>query len=318
MLMTSLLLAVAVVVPAADAPAPAVAMVLTVKGTVTLEVSQAKPRNLLAMDMLLAGDKPTAEAKAETLIVFLADGHLERLKSKAAATVAVEGCMPAEAVERIDGGKKIGDGQLAGLRQMARSGRGGIGTIRGDVPARPPVVTPMLGAVVIGTRPTLSWPAKDGARGYKVELRSGDDQRSEWKSPATDPRLPFPDKEKELKLGAKYNWRVTALLADDKEEVLVKSHFLVATQREADELTQLEPLAKSKDAGDKLLAAVAYESRGVFDEALRLYEQLAEAAPKEGNFQAALAYYYERAGRPDKAKTARDRARELGAVVPEK
>ena len=54
-----------------------------------------------------------------------------------------------------------------------------------------------------------------------------------------------------------------------------------------------------------------YEAHGAYDEALRQYERLAKARPQEPAFQQALANYYERAGRPDLAKAARERAKEL-------
>jgi tetratricopeptide (TPR) repeat protein len=73
----------------------------------------------------------------------------------------------------------------------------------------------------------------------------------------------------------------------------------------------VEPLARSAAPADLLVAALSYEAHGVYNEALRLYERLAELVPSEGNFQRALASYYERAGLLEQAKAAAAKAKKL-------
>src|SRR4051812_35111315 len=106
--MTPVILVAALVFPEAQPdPRPGasnpVGMVLSTKGAVMRERGKDKPRRLASMDLLAAGDRLSAADRAEAQIVFLADGHRERLKSGARATVGEKGCDPETAVERQAG-----------------------------------------------------------------------------------------------------------------------------------------------------------------------------------------------------------------------
>jgi hypothetical protein len=290
--------------PAADPP-PAVAMVLTTKGAVTVERG-GKGRRLGDMDLLRPGDRVSVPADGEAVLFFLDGGGRERLKAKAQATVGEKGCTPADAVEVVPA-VKLPEANLISLRDHTRSERGGVGYLRGDRPPTPQVVSPLYGAVILTDRPTLSWPSVAKAEAYQVELLSGDGKRSLWKAKAEKMQLSYPEKEKPLEPGKKYLWRVTSPTGD----VLVDSKFSVPEKEEGEELAALKPLEASKEPADLLLAAVAYESHNVFDRALALYERLAEARKDEAGYHLALANYYERAGRKDKAEAARKRAEEI-------
>jgi hypothetical protein len=288
-------------------PAPPVAMVLTRQGDVTVRHGTGT-RRLAAMDLLRPDDRLTVP-EGEVLLVFLRDGHCERLGPRAEATVTGEGCRPADAVRREEK-VKLTPAHLESLRDLARSGRAAVGVLRGDAPPAPPLVTPLFGATVLIDRPTLTWPEAEGADGYRVELLSGDSRRSLWKMTTKERRVEYGGKAP-LDRAKKYLWRVSALKGEDKTELVVDSKFQVATRSEVEKLATLPPLVKEGQTPALLLAAVAYEAHGVYDEALRLYEKLAEAHPREPNYPLALANYYERAGRPDKARAAREKAREL-------
>ena len=67
-----------------------------------------------------------------------------------------------------------------------------------------------------------------------------------------------------------------------------------------------------------LLAALAYEGNGVYEEALRLYERLCELSPRESAYHAARAALYEQAGRTAEAKKAWTEAEKSGYVRPAK
>lgn len=294
-------------------PAP-VAMILTTQGTVTLERGPVK-QPLRAMDLLRPGDVLRAD-DGEAVLVLLDDGRRERLKSKSKAVVTEKGCTPA-AVERQDKVKLLAR-QLAGLRDLANSSRAGVGVLRGEPPPTPQVVTPMYGATLLTDKPTLSWLPTDKADSYQVQLWSGDGQRQIWRATTDKARLAYPEKQKALKPGTKYLWRVRARMGEDTDlGQVVDSKFSTATKAEADELAALKPLAASTEVADLLLAAVTYEAHGLYDEALALYEKLAEKQPAEANFQVALASYYERGGRTDQARAAREKAKKLGATLPE-
>jgi hypothetical protein len=290
-----------------------VAMVLTAKGTATFERAKEKPRRLGAMALLRPGDRLNIAPSDEVTLVFLQDGHRERLKAR--ATVEAKGCQPAEAVQRGEG-PKLPPANLESLRGLANSSRGAVGVLRGDPPPKPQLVAPLYGATVQTDRPALTWPDVK-AEAYLVQLFSGadgKDKRLLWKTIVKETRLSYPEKEKPLELGRKYQWRVIPLKGDDASaDPIVDSKFLVLTKYEIDLLANLKPLLASKVPADLLLAAVSYEAHGVYDEALRLYERLADSSPNEANFQIALASYYNRAGRKDLAERARERAKKLAA-----
>ena len=290
------------------------AMVLATKGAVALVRDKYAPRRLGAMTLLRPGDRVRIPDNGEVTIVFLHDGHRERLKAD--VTVEAKSCQPAAAVERLKGAD-LPPANLESLRGLANSSRGAVGVLRGSPPARPQVVTPLFGATIPTDRPSLTWPdAKADA--YLVQLYNGaegKDQRLLWKTIVKENRLAYPEQHKPLEFGRRYQWRVIPLKGEDASaDPIVASKFLVLTKTEIDLMSNLKPLLASKNQGDLLLAAVSHEAHGVYDEALRLYERLAHAAPEEANFQVALANYYERAGRKDLAQKARDKAKQLGAL----
>jgi len=301
-------------------PLPPAAMVLSSRGQVTVERGSEKPRRLGAMDILRPGDRLHAAADGEALLVMLGDGHRERVKAKGEALVGDKGCTPDNAVERQEH-TSLSAGNLACLQELARSGRGTVGVARDLPPPMVPVVAPLYGATVLTPRPTLSWLPVAGAAGYQVQLLSGGqgkDQQLLWKATTPETHLAYPAKEKPLCHGLTYRWRVLAQAAEGPEKFVVLSKFQLATEMEIDQLAQVKPLGARTPAADLLLWAVLLEAHGVHDQALVLYEQLAQELPAEANVQMALANYYERAGRKEEAGQARERAKQLGYVFPGK
>jgi hypothetical protein len=306
----------AVLLPMQLPPGEPVAMVLTARGAVTLQRDKEPVRRCGPMALLWPGDRVQAPEGGELSLVLLQDGRRERIKSNSTATIAAKGCTPAEAVEPLSA-PKLSPMALEGLRGLAASAKAAIGVTRTiDTPLIASGISPLYGAAIASDRPSLTWPHQDKADAYLVEVFIGldKDQRLLWKAPVKENRLTYPEKEKPLQQGRKYHWRVTALVGAGASAVpIVRSHFLVLTKDEIELLADLKPLVESKDPADLVMAAVFYEAFGVYGEALPLYERLVKLSPAEGNFHATLAKYYERAGRKDLARTARMRAKELGA-----
>ncbi|HTE18780.1 MAG TPA: hypothetical protein VK689_10430 [Armatimonadota bacterium] len=92
---------------------------------------------------------------------------------------------------------------------------------------------------------------------------------------------------------------------------VTESRFSVLPENEAKELISQKSSSSSEDPDELLMLAAAYQARRVYHEALRIYERLARVAPEEPAFQAALADYYERAGRVPEAMAALQRAHDL-------
>ena len=96
---------------------------LATKGAVTVERDKEKPQRIGPRHLLRPGDRLNVLASGEALLVFLVDGHREKVKAKSQATVNAKGCTPATAVERFDPAKLTAAG-LDNLRDHARSERG--------------------------------------------------------------------------------------------------------------------------------------------------------------------------------------------------
>jgi hypothetical protein len=310
--MFALLIGTALLLPPAQAPSPA-AMVLSTRGQVTLTRGAGEKQRVGAMDLVRPGDRLSVPAGGQATLVVLHDGHRERVKPSEEVTVERKGCEPAASVERLAAAQGMRGAQLAGLRELAQSSHAGVGVLRGEAPAAPPQVSPMYGAAVLTERSTLSWPAVPGVTGYQVEVLRGNCNRLVWRLEAADNHLAYPSEQPPLRYGARYLWRVTAHESGGKDRLVVSSKLLTVTRTEAKELAHLEPLGRSDDVGDLVLAATTYEAHGVYDRALALYERLAKMDPHNAVFQEALASYYERAGRPADAQVARAQARQLAA-----
>jgi hypothetical protein len=311
--MVPCLLAACLVVHAEPAQTP-VGMVVSVKGTVTVERGKDKIA-LEEADWLLPGDRLAAAANGEAVLFFLEGGVRQRLKAGKQASVGTRGCDPAAAVEAVTGGRTLPKVALSDLKLHSKAvhaagGRAAVGVLRGHTEATA-AVTPMAGSRVLTDHPTLSWPPVPGAETYLIELFPADEGSGPlWRASAREARLPYPEEEAVLKPGLKYRWRVSARVGGEEKEV-VRSSFFTMTESRVRDLARLRSLAASADPGDWLLAAASYEAAGVYGKALPLFERLAEKAPQAANYQEVLAQYYQRAGQPDKARAAAERARKL-------
>jgi hypothetical protein len=303
-----------------------VAMVLAVKGAVTLQAKDGTNRPAKVMALLTVGERLSVAADGEATLIFLGDKHRERLKANARVMLTASGCSPAEAVERQEAINPQSQVRYEDVPRLAGGGKGAAVIFRDPrLPKTPPVVTPMFGATVLTDRPALSWQPVPGVTEYQVRLVSGrldtagGKEKRLWTARTKEPRLPYPPKEKPLRFGRVYSWSVSARKdgeAERAERVLWESQFSVITEVEAAELARFRPLVAGDAPADLLLAALTYQEHGVYEEALALFERLAKLAPKEAPFQAALADYYERAGRREEAREALDRAKRLGSDGP--
>jgi tetratricopeptide (TPR) repeat protein len=302
----------------AEAPRP-VAVVLQTQGEVILERTRTfsvmgfgipgleKGRRLLKADLLLPGDCLKLAGDAEAVLAFLADSHRERLKGGSQAIVDRAGCN----ADRIEATMNLSSRNLKKVREVF-DGSGGVGVVRGDKSRTEARVTPLFGAFVLTDRPALTWPKEPQAQTYLVELFDASEKRV-WGVETKDPRLPFPEKEKALEPSLLYTWSVTAQLPEEAtKSVVERSKLFLLLKGELEALEPVRKLAASKDPADLLLAAMAYESYKVHDEALKLFEKLAELQPDAVNYQLALSRYYTHAGREDLARQALAKAEKLG------
>jgi hypothetical protein len=290
-------------------------MVLDVTNAATVQSGMNPAKRLAIMDLLYPGDQITTPSGSKVLVVFTADQHRAEVQPGMKATLTRDRFTPETAAKRIDSNHSPIVAER--LQELQRSGRGATAVLRS--PAVKPsekVIIPIPDSTVLSDRPTLTWPKVDNAKNYRVELLAGGSGRLLWRREMLkENTLPFPKEEKELTRGRIYRWRVYA--EDDKDDIheVANTEFLVASKNQHDELQQLAPLiAQEAPVADLVLAALTFERERANHEALITYERLAKLSPHEAAFHAACAQLYERAGRPEDAKKAWAKAKELGYV----
>jgi hypothetical protein len=310
-------LLVPLVLAAADPPAVPVAMVLKADGPITL-VRGGKNSVLEGACLLLPGDRIEPGANVEAVVVFFHDGHREKLKAKAVAVVGARQCQGPD-VEReavaitppLPRMRQLEE-HLKGLNQAGQAHAGTTG--RNPALGAAPRVSPIDNARVVTDHPTLSWKERPGARAYQITLsgsKVGKPEVQLWTVTSAGTRLPYPEDKMCLDWGATYRWRVVALLDGNKTEEVARSTFFTPGQPLWPDLPRLELLSQSEDPADWLLAAALYESLGVHDRALGLWEKLAGKFPQAVTYQQVLANYYDSAGRPADADRARQQAKDI-------
>ncbi len=327
--MSTLVLTALLLAPAAGPPPGPAAMVLEVAGRPTLQRAGAAPRPLRAMELLHADDLLQPQGGPVTLVVF-ADGHGEKLKTQAAVRVKRDGCQPAESVERLK--PKVAGGQFEKIKDLVgTSGRAGAvitRTIAEDPRDRyqprlrkeGPYVTPVHGSSVYSVRPAFSWPPAPGATIYVVSLREVRDagERVVWQEESREPRLDYPAAAPPLKRGASYQWTVTGRPGGAEARPVAESRFRVVAESEERALREFLQLGEGDDPAGWALAAVAFDSLAVSDQALKLFAKLSRRYPDEPNYLNALYVYYRNMGRAGEAERMKKRFTSATAQPPEK
>jgi hypothetical protein len=315
--MFSFFLMAAFLAPAFPEAMP-VAMVLEIKGTATVKPARGGERRATRMLVLAPGDRLIPVDKAEVTIVFLHDGHQERIGANTEATVERTGCKASVGIERLTAvaPKPVKDG----LQNLKENERGAAKIFRSSAApgSATPHVTPFPESKVVSDRPRFTWSVVPGAKEYVVQLVYGGSNRPAWVKAQTvkEVGLDYPSGEKALTRGRKYHWTVLAQTEGDALRKVAEAEFSVATEAESAALAELKPLEASEKPADLLLAALAYHNAGVYGTALALFDRQIKLLPKEPMFHAARAEYLEQSGRAEEAKAAWEKARELGYVGP--
>jgi tetratricopeptide (TPR) repeat protein len=255
--------------------------------------------------------------KQGVTVVLLANGHSERLLPNKTATIQRDGCQPAGAVERLK--RKLSKKNLDSLRVLHAGDRGGVGVLRRSITGQSPELRPMQGSSVLDGRPSFSWPACPGAVSYEVRLLLGRGAQSaqQWKTTSTKTEIKYPERVLPLPQdGQEYTWSVTAVLKNGRQRQVVQSaELFVLAEEEVKELKALGPVVAGDDPAGWLLAAALYESHGVYEEAIRLYEKAAKKRPEQGNIHRALERCYKRVGLDARAAAAGKQAEKVSGTV---
>lgn len=314
-MLATLFLAAAQIFAVAGAAEP-VAMVLRVKGAPTIVRGVDKPKPLIVMSIVRAGDQ-LKTIDGDAVLVILSDSHWERLKPNSQVTAEKGGCSPSSAVE-LPNHPKLPAESLKGLPDLDSGQRAGVSVVRNSEA----IAEPIFGTLLLDNRPDFAWPVdevdleKTPIDDFRLELMAGDPQNKLlWSATTKTPSLRYPAKESALRPGEKYAWRVTVQLLGGKKQVLIEGRFSMATDKQRESLVEIDKLAASESWPDRLLAAMLYDSHGCYGECLSLYESLlsSEKRPRgpdaTKNVTAAMESCYARARRAVRSKYAAGRGK---------
>ena len=179
---------------ARERPAP-VAVIIEIVGKPTKSIAGvAKP--VRRLDLLRPGDLVSAGPGGGVTVVFVADGHLEKLAEDASITVKEKAGEDAKGkVLRLP--STMSEPNLKAFRDKIRGGRIGGGVFRSDEASRA-AVGPVDGTVVATAKPAFRWPAVPGAASYRLELLSGAATTAEkilWSRTTKESEFSYPDDE---------------------------------------------------------------------------------------------------------------------------
>jgi hypothetical protein len=299
MAILSPLLTLIIAVQAGNGGIP-VAMVLSSQGHCHL-LGDEESRPLRVMQCLRAGDKVVASKESETIIVFLEDGHRERIVPNSTVTCQRDGCQPKQSVQKLPS-KSVVRSHVQRTRYHVRGTRGAVGLLRGGGDKGAWGSQPIDTACILETKPRLAWRTVPQATNYSVSLFQADGIQKIWTVSTTETSIAFPTTEVPLTQGRGYRWKVSARLAQQTSQVVVNSSFLVATQREFDEIKQLQPLLESKELADLVYAALTLESYGVYDRVITALEKAVDVSSGDQHLVDLLRNYYRQAGRVTEAE----------------
>jgi len=312
--LTELLTVLALVSPAAasqDLFSDPVARVLKVKGMVRIQDQEGENRVADVYGIVRENEQLIVKADAEITLGFRLDGHMERLKGSYQAKVTTNKVVaPAAKVERIAPPRKhrrLVAGAVKKLKPLNREGtrllRGPDGTASAheETPASGEL-NPINKSTILSLRPMLTWPPVAGAVAYDVIL-SHPNGLPIWTATTTQTSLECTGV-RQLHSGNAYGWEVTARLGDQDSRRAYRGEFLVATDEQRNEESQVEELITDSKTVYLVLAASWYESNGFLAEAIAVCRRVIKLEPTSASAHRALATLYDRAGRRQDAKNA--------------
>lgn len=288
-----------------------VARVLKVKGMVQIQDQEGVNRVADVFGVVRENEQLMVRADAEIALGFRLDGHIECLRGPYQTKVTKNKiAAPITMVERIEPPRKLRrlvDGAVKKLKPLSREGtrllRGPEGTT--SVQKDEPVslgLEPIHKSTVLSLRPAFSWTPVAGATAYDVEL-SQPDGLSIWTATTTQASLEYAGVHR-LQSGNKYVWEVTAKLGDHGSRRAFRGEFLIATDAQRNEASQVKELIAEPKSVYYILAASWYESNGFLAEAIAVCRRVVELEPTSASAHQALATLYDRTGRRQDAKNA--------------
>ncbi len=301
---------------AGDAPA---AMALKAGDGATVQEGAAAARPLRDGDMVPAGAAVTA-GKGDVLLFLRGNGTAWQIKAGEKAVVGEARCTPAAVQLKRRG---VSAAQLESIGKLMGE-RGGVGSLRRGPPGGKAGagIWPLHTSNVATLRPSFRWEAVDGADFYEVRFYSGEEGgfHKEWFARTTKPALTFPEKAAALSHGLTRNWEVWVKKKGKEalEPVVLSAWFGVLEEGPMKDAAAVKELADGKETADWLLAGVAYESLGLYGEALEQYLKVDKARPDQVEVLKGIELCHRLARDTAKVKEARARLAKLGVKFKDK
>lgn len=272
--MRLLILVLAVAVGTVSAQAP-VGLLSLVRGTVQIvRAGQTTPAAAHPADLIGSGDRVITGANGEAVFLYCPDPKSARL------TAGGEVLFTTSAL-KVNKGKLADERKVGGCRlpsTLALSGASeqqvGLVRTRGrDVNLRSP-----SRSFINSELPTFHWLPVENAKSYEIKVTDRE-EKVLFKATVTATQVQYPQSAPKLVAGQKYWWRVTARDASDTLSD-AGTYFQTLTEAQAKEFKAAEADLKKQiaaapaDNGPRILLAFLYEDSGLFEDAVRSYEDL--------------------------------------------
>lgn len=183
------------------------------------------------------------------------------------------------------------------------------GMIR-PVPGEPAPIAPRNGIRVLDVRPTFVWFDLPDTERYRIQIRRADGGRPLRYEAGSDTTWTLPASAPPLVPGARYEWTVGPA-GSGRVAPLQRFEVIGGTDYDAlaRALRQLDDAGLAPDGDGRFLAALAYREAGLFYEAERVLDELAEAGDAAGpRFHRLRGEVYDALGRLEAAGRAFGRA----------
>jgi len=276
-----------------------VGMIVEIRGDVALQAKGAKTWTKATMMKALAqGDRLRTKAKAKATVVFFANGRREQLQPDCQITIEKATCkvITGPKTKELPKVAPTAARRLSGTK--LGSGRSGSVLIRGGPPAVE--LRTLFDTATLDAQPVFRWHASGGFEEFKVLVHDESDQLV-WSGNAKESSLRYPEDAPSLSPGKQYFWELEARRPPRRPKIVYGMFTILDPKVSAEVRAQAAKLRPKEgsppDASSLVLLTGLYAEHGLWDDAIRLYEQLAREFPKDTEIRKRLTTLLKNQGR---------------------
>jgi hypothetical protein len=260
---------------ASNAEAQTVGLLSMVSGDVKI-VRSGQSAAARTADLITAGDRVITGSGAEATFLFCPESRAAKLT----AGGEVEFTATALTVRKgnLDQERKVPTCRLPTTLALSAASKLQAGNLklRGEgLVLRSPAYSS-----VPSLQPRFRWDAVQDATGYELTVLDREENIL-WRQNLAQTEAPYPATGRELRWGQRYRWQVRALQGSETLDAASSNFQLLADEQASQvriseaSLLQLRQASPS-DNGPLFLLAFLYEENGMFDQAARIYGELAQ------------------------------------------